>query len=260
MLEFKTSYNINQLGTVISPAELKELYFYGIPIKERNGTEMSDNTILTYIRSAQAQIEGYLSVKLQKQIYTERLPFFQENWNNFNFLQVSFPARKAFSLEGWLAEIKQVAYPAQWLTTRETSDDISYHRRINLIPIGTGTGTVIAFSGIMPYIGMRAMGGYIPDYWKVVYSTGFDKIPADILTVLGKLASIMIFHQMGDIILGAGLSSMSLGVDGLSQSISTTKSAENAGYGARIKNYWEEFKTELPRLHDKYTGFVMTVL
>lgn len=258
MLEFKTSYNINQ-GVVISPSELKELYFYGIPIQERNGREMSENTILTMIRSAQEQIEGYLSVKLQKQIIEERITFRREHWDNYNFLQVSYPARKAFSLEGWIAQIKQVSYPSEWLTTRETNDGFSYYRQVNLVPIGSGTGTVVAFSGLMPFVGMRGMN-QIPNYWKVTYSTGYDKIPNDILTALGKLASIHIFHQMGDIILGAGIASMSLGVDGLSQSISTTSSATNAGYGARIINYINDLKVELPRLHDKYSGLFFTCL
>ena len=73
-----------------------------------------------------------------------------------------------------------------------------------------------------------------PNYWHAKYLTGFKKIPNDLLNVLGMLASINVLNIAGDIILGAGIASYSLSLDGLSQSISSTSSATNSGYGARI--------------------------
>jgi len=78
--------------------------------------------------------------------------------------------------------------------------------------------------------------------------------------VIGKLAAINIFHQLGDIILGAGIASQSLGIDGLSQSISTTSSATNAGYGARITGYLADLKQARVDLKNKYDGNALTVL
>jgi hypothetical protein len=113
---------------------------------------------------------------------------------------------------------------------------------------------------LMPYLGMNAARAGIPDYWKVAYLTGFDKIPDNILTVIGKLASIFILQQLGDVILGPGISSMSLGLDGLSQSVSSTKSASNSAFGSRISVYTKDLERELPALHDFFTGFVFTAL
>lgn len=259
MLNFKTSYNVKEKGVIISPSELKDLYFYGIPIQEKNGTEMSDTTIETYIRSAQKQVEGYLNLKIDKQIIEESLTFYREAFMNYNFLQISYPARKAFRLQGWVATVKQLEYPEEWLTVRYTNDGETYHRRVHLIPVGSTEGQTITFNGLMPYVGMHGRS-FIPDFWRVAYCTGFDRVPEDILTVIGKYASILIFHQLGDIILGAGIANMSLSVDGLSQSIGTTSSATNAGYGARIIGYVSDVKRDLPTLKDKYTGFVMTAL
>ena len=247
------------LNLPLTPAELKALYFYGIPIQEKNGTEMSNQTIETYIKSAQKQVEGYLSLKVNKQIIEERLTFYRHDFMNYNYLQTSYPARKAFKMEGWVANVKQVSYPEEWLTTRTTNDGETYHRRVHLIPVGSTEGQTITFNGLMPYVGFRGTN-FIPDYWKVAYCTGFDHVPEDILIAIGKYASILIFHQLGDIILDAGIASMSLGVDGLSQSISTTSSATNAGYGARIINYHNDLKTEMIRLKEKYCGFVFTAL
>lgn len=258
-MNFVCSYRVNEKGMIISPSELKDLYFYGIPIVEKNGTQMPEVSIETYIRSAQKQIEGYLNLKLVKQIIEERVPFYVEDFDKYNYIQSSYPVRKAFRMQGWIANVQQVEYPKEWLTVRTTNDGETYHRRIHLIPVGSTEGQYMTFNGLQPYIGMHGRAG-IPDYWKIAYCTGFDRIPEDIITVIGKYASIMIFHQLGDIILGAGIANMSLGVDGLSQSIGTTSSATNAGYGARIIGYINDLKLELPRLKDKYTGFVFTAL
>jgi hypothetical protein len=152
-----------------------------------------------------------------------------------------------------------VEYPSTWLVSRKTNDGFTYHRRIHIIPVGGTTGEVLTFNGLQPYIGMYGRS-FIPDYWRVAYCTGWDKIPEDILTVIGKYASILIFHQLGDIILGAGIANMSLSVDGLSQAIGTTSSATNAGYGARITNYISDLKLELPRLKDRYSGMIFAAL
>ena len=77
---------------------------------------------------------------------------------------------------------------------------------------------------------------------------------------IGKTAAINIFHIAGDLILGAGIASFSLGVDGLSQSISSTSSATNAGYGARILGYQDDIKKMMPILQAKYGGFTVTTL
>lgn len=263
-MEFKIIYKVNDKEAIISPSELKSLYFYGIPIQEKNGTEMSDVTIETFIKSAQKQVENYLNLKLVKQIVEERLPFYRDLFMYYNYIQTTYPARKAFRLQGWLANIKQVEYPIEWLTTRETSDGETYHRRVHLIPVGSTEGQVLTFNGLQPYVGMNGRD-FIPDYWKIAYSTGFDKIPNEIITTISKLASIFILHQIGDIILGPGISSFSLGLDGLSQSISSTKSASNSAFGARISSYLKDLDisssgSEISRLKEKYCGFVFASL
>lgn len=54
---------------------------------------------------------------------------------------------------------------------------------------------------------------------------------------VGLVASLLPLDTAGDLIIGAGISSQSLSMDGLSQSISTTSGVENSGYGARAVQY-----------------------
>lgn len=243
-------------GLIISPAELLEIYFFGIPMKTQDGKQMPDHVIEMYIRSAQEELEGYLNLKLTKQIVEETRSFNRQDYLDWGFVRTSYPVVTPISMIGKLNAVQQVTYPQEWLSARQTNDGHSYFRQISLIPNG---GTAAQYTGITPHVGFFGQSN-IPQYWNLKYCTGFEKVPSDIINAVGKLASINLFHIMGDLILGAGIASQSIGIDGLSQSISTTSSATNAGYGARVQGYLTDLKTGLSRLKDKYNGFQMMSL
>ena len=117
-------------------------------------------------------------------------------------------------------------------------------------------------TGILTQIGIQRFEN-IPDYWNYQYITGFDfeHMPWDLLGVVGKLATFGPLNIAGDLILGsAGIASQSLSIDGLSQSISTTASATNAGYGARLINYQKEIEETVKRVGATYKGYQFVVL
>lgn len=247
---------------VLSPAELQSLYFYGIVIQDRSGKELEPYVWKHFILAAQKEIEKYLGIKLKKQIIQENLDFYNEEWRAWGYLPVTYPVTKPFRLSGFLGTVKQLEYPHEWLTSRKTSDYETYYRRIFLVPVQGGevstAGASILYSGVLPSIGLNGWRE-IPNYWTAVYCTGFNTIPEDILDVIGKLAAIGIFNIAGDIVLGqAAIANYSLSIDGLSQSIGTTMSAENSAYSARIKMYKDEIKDALNRLRSYYRGIGMT--
>ena len=83
----------------------------------------------------------------------------------------------------------------------------------------------------------------------------------DLLNIVGKLASIGIFAELGDIILGApGIAGISLGMDGLSQSINTMMSPGQHGYSARCKQYAEEIDATLKKLKLFYKSINISAL
>ena len=66
-------------------------------------------------------------------------------------------------------------------------------------------------------------------------------LPDDLRHLIGLRAAVHPLTIAGDLVLGAGVSSRSVGLDGLSQSISTTKAGAMGGaFAARIKMYKEE--------------------
>jgi len=79
----------------------------------------------------------------------------------------------------------------------------------------------------------------VPDLWVVRYVHGFKEgqVPAILNAAIGMMAAIFYMNIAGDLIIGAGIAGTSLSLDGLSQSIQTTASAENHGYSAKVKDY-----------------------
>ena len=88
-----------------------------------------------------------------------------------------------------------------------------------------------------------------------------DKMPADLINLVGKLASFGPLNIAGDMIFSLpGIASMHLEIDGLRQSINSTASAENAGYGARLKQYQKEIEETVGRIKLVYDEFRFLVL
>ena len=241
----------------ISASDIISRYFFGIALIDQDGNQMSEESINFYIEAAVNEIEGYLNLKLTKQVITESLSYFLNDYKAWGFLPTSFPVLEVEALTGFIGETEQIEFPKEWLSAKKTNTAEGKHRAVYIVPtVGAAKLGSVVYSGVTPNVGWFGQAT-IPNYWTIKYCTSFERPPADIMNVVGMLASINIFHQLGDIILGAGIASQSIGIDGLSQSISTTSSATNAGYGARITGYLADLKKQLPELKAKYDGMVL---
>jgi hypothetical protein len=77
--------------------------------------------------------------------------------------------------------------------------------------------------------------------------------------IIGMKAAMGPLNIAGDLIAGAGIASKSISLDGLSQSISTTSSATNAGYGSRIIQYTKQIDGMMEGMRERYQGINMVV-
>lgn len=263
-LTLTMKYRKNE-GLLLSPTEMFSLYLYGIKIQAGDGTTFSTESMRFYIQAAQQEIENFFNLKLVYQfIALEKLTFYRADyWQSFPILFTNYPVNKPISLTGRFNQLEQISYPTQWLTNTQNSYG-QYKRRVSIVPTGTAVATAnaeVILSGLTTQLGSQHFL-MIPDYWDLQYITGFklDQIPMDLINLTGKLASFGPLGIAGDLILGAGIASQSLGVDGLSQSISSTSSATNAGYGARLVQYEREIKATIPRIKLVYDEIKMSVL
>lgn len=258
---------------ICSVQELKDFYLFGVDLTNDAGEPYPDSLFVHYIIAAVDRLEHRLDIPLRPlTIIEERQDYFREDydkyiWVELNHTPVISVQKVRLVLPG--EQVVQV-FDQEWIHIDRISG------QLQLVP-GTGTaGTILlgASGAWIPLI--YGNSRYIPDVFRIDYKAGFgketdpnsvtstapglDKFPRLIKDVVGKIASLGPFNIAGDLIVGAGIASQSLSIDGLSQSINTTSSATNAGYGARIIQYQKEIREDIKTLEDFYRGLRMRIV
>jgi len=93
-----------------------------------------------------------------------------------------------------------------------------------------------------------------PLNWRV------DTMPPELIRAIALKSANVVLNVAGDLIAGAGIAQLSTSMDGLSQSIATTASATNAGYGARILQFERELKELMATLKATYRALNIAAL
>jgi hypothetical protein len=130
----------------------------------------------------------------------------------------------------------------------------------------------------------------IPNYWNIEYVTGWHNPPEELLNAVGMLTAINVLQIISDALMagtarmvqdsngrtvlqtngamfggiGLGMSSKSISLDGLSQSVSSFANGQTGIWGARLKQYQDQMNSVQPgslmnRLIDQYGQFVLAV-
>ena len=253
-IQYSIKYGKNEL--VISPDELLSSYMYGINVKSQDGSSISPDTIKFKIKAAQQEVEKFLEIRLFPKFIDHTIDYFRDDyWNKFPIMKTKLPVKKPLSLIGFLNGIEQIRYPAEWLNVKKDNEGF-YPKKLHIIPTGSilGNSGHVILSGITAYYGLTAYSD-IPSYFNVQYVTGFDtdNYPYDVIDLVGKLATVQLLYILGDIVLGQpGLTSVSLSLDGLSQSNSV---ASPTAFSARIKGYLDDIKRHTDNLKQVYKSF-----
>jgi hypothetical protein len=241
---------------------LKTNYLFGLDLSDDDGNPFPDQMFIAAIRYATAFVEKKLDLLLTPQTVEETHDYIVEEYRQFGFFQVdkrplnkveSVSAVYPFSSNGNSQSI--IDYPESMISV-----PIPESGQVQLIP---NAGSMAQFmlgrgADYLPLI--RSGRGNYPSLFRIKYNAGFTQIPDDIKHCVSLYASLNILDIAGDLIVGAGIASKSISIGGLSQSINTTSSATNAGYGARILSYQKQAKVLLPTLERFYHGLRMTVV
>lgn len=259
---------------IVSIEDFKKQYLYGLPL-EKDGVSIPDEVFTNFINVAVEQIEMLLNLKLSKTIITEQKDFRFDDWKNWSYVKATYPVVCPIALKGYLGTTKQAEYPRQWLVSRITSDNKLYSRIMYMVPAynaASGNQNMIVTTGVVPALNWYAgsQGNHIPCYWTLKYVTGWSKVPNEIVDAICKMATLQILPILSDIQMGNGnsqiqgsgigwgISSKSISIDGLSQSLSST-APQGGVFAARTKQYQDALgdtagknSGELQRLIDYY--------
>lgn len=243
---------------VLSIEELKQHYLFGVDLTDDQGQSFPDSMFAHHIRSAVAWLESHLGIPITPRHYAEeKHDYARQDYEKWVWLSLDhYPVLSVESVKLVLPGEQVVKdFGSDWVHVQANSG------QLQLMPPQGSVGVIaLGTSGAwLPFLFTQAR--VIPDAFRVAYDAGFaqGQVPEDIRAMIAKKAAIGALNIAGDLIAGAGIASISLGLDGLSQSISTTSSATNSGYGARILEYLKEIKEDLPQLKRQWRGVRMVV-
>jgi len=243
----------------ISAAELRQNFLFGVDLKDGDGNEMPDSLIEFYIRSAVHWLEreiGGLAIT-PTTITNERHDYHTIDYTSYSFIKLfRFPVRSVQEVNVLFPlATKVINFDPSWFQVESSA------AQVNLVPTRGTLSTIIVSAGGSYFPLIYSNISYIPHIFQVGYKAGFEKgkIPPDILELIGMKASMGPLNIAGDLIAGAGIATKSISLDGLSQSIGTTSSATNSGYGARILQYGKEIQSRLGLLRNNLAGIQMVV-
>jgi hypothetical protein len=243
------------LGSLLDPEELKMYYLFGIDMSGPDGTPFPEELYMHYLEASMEEMEGMLNIQIRpKTFIDEQHDYFASDYTNWGFLQLwKRPVSKVSSLKLSYGNAQGFTIPTEWIKLDKRMG------QINLFPTaGTAGGLIIGNNGLM--IGLSSYWQYAPMAWKVSYEAGFDVIPSDLKNVIYEKATIGVMSVWGDLIIGAGIASQSIGLDGLSQSVSTTQSAMFSGASGRIEQYRKDLQLQIPMLQKKYGNSLMVIV
>lgn len=240
---------------LITVQDLKDRFLWGISLTDDDGNEIPNILLENAILSAISWAEHELDISITPRTYTENRDFNRTDYYDWGYLRLyHYPV---LSVTSWKARYPLgtdlINYPTDWIRINNETGEL------RMVPTA---GTISTFflpgGAILPYVLGKAS---IPQFFEVIYKAGFEdgEIPYFINKIIGMKASIDALNILGDLIAGAGISSASLGIDGLSQSISTTSSATNSGYGARVIQLEKQIKNDLALARRYYKGIEMVV-
>lgn len=239
---------------MILPTEdsLREDYLFGLDLTDEDGNEYPSSNFDKWIEKAVAWCETQLQIKIAPTPISEHHDYDIDTYQNFCWIELyQYPVISVERVVASYAGTEIMTFPQSWVQIYKESG------QLQLVPANGSLSQVLLGNGsptLLPLITSRLAG--MPHLFRVEYTAGFEegKIPADIVDLIAKKACIGLLNIFGDILLGAGIASQSVSIDGLSESIGTTQSAENSAYSARIRQYEREIKADLPEIKGRFKG------
>jgi len=205
--------------------QLKQRYLFGIPLVSSFTNEtMSDDAIDFYIKSAVSELEHTLDIYITPTRFKETHDYIRENFTwNYNYMKVDHsPIIDVERLELSFTNTPEIPgfvdFPMEFVYVKPQEGVVQ------LVPaFGTSLSGFLlsAFSGTQ-FHALNAIGmSNFPGGLRITYTAGFNecKIPVAIAQLIGVMASIQVLSALGPILFPQN--SMSIGIDGVSQSTST---------------------------------------
>lgn len=248
--------------------EWKSRYLHGIPdVNPTTGQPFAVEDYEYHLELGYKALELALDISILPETVTdERHDYYVDEYRAWGYLRLfKKPVQAVASVEGKYPYYQTaLTIPDEWIVVDPMTGIV------NLMPVsGTLTQFVMTAGGqLLPQ--MFRFHSHVPRFWSVSYTAGFaeDAIPMDLNDAAAKMACMSVLNVLGDLVGGVGVLGSSIGMDGLSQFISLTKTATTNAFYARVLAYRTDLfgsgmggpGSQLHSLKRKYRGIRLTNL
>lgn len=245
-----------QNSSVMTAEEIRQNYLFGIPMQSLAGTQFSNESIRNMIDSATDSLERDLGISIRQRYWNqERHDYVASDYLNFGLIRLNHvPILKVTEYLVIYPDTGQTTvFPLDWVQT----DMEGLNGVIQLVPgVGSANAFIIGMgNNLLPMIFKTC--DFLPDLFKISYYSGFpnNKVPANILQVIGKKVQIDVLTQVSMMLLGAGVINQSIAIDGASQNVGKIPFI----YEKQIQTLQKQVDKEISNLRAFYNGLRMVV-
>ncbi|WNM50842.1 tail fiber protein [Staphylococcus phage Alsa_3] len=245
---------------------IKNYFMFGIDIKDENGNEM-DETFYRYLfEQGIAEAEQALDIVILPRVETEIQDYNEQEFQSYMHVHTRRkPIIQVESLSLQMNGSKIYDYPGDWWKVYHLPGHLQIFPT-TLMQAGNNGYNSNVFMGYPAQIGAMPGGfhrTFAPQMIRVKYIAGLlprkqegitreYEIPANLQTLVTSYAMRELFKVGGRLIIGAGIASRTLTIDGVSETINTTQSAMYGGYSAEILQIDQDIDKMLGRLRSYF--------
>jgi hypothetical protein len=250
-------FRVEILGTysreIVSPAYLRNNFFFNIPLHG-----YTDDSLRDILQASRGEVENELQLFLAPtEIVDEKHDYYFEEFVHTYWLHHFFHW-PVISIERWEILYNDVSI----LDLDPPGNYIALHKEMGtceLIPLAAGTSGwlyTMLFSGLSA-LGVSIFAGFerIPLFFHFDYTAGldWDNLPAhekaNIRHGVARRAAINLLQKLDT---EMGISSRTVSMDGVSESVSLTSSAMYGQYSAQITQYLKDDEGWIERMRRRY--------
>jgi len=215
---------------LLTPEQFRARFLFGIPLVSNisdpvsgKRQAMTDVLLKDYIERAVEIAAEAVGIHIMPAQLSEKYPFDRNLFESFGYLQLEHrPVSSVDALSIRPANNVDIySFPMDFVEVTGLQ-----RGQLNLVPIGSAIGVSSSFqggggSGIGYLLALAGARGWIPAWWNVTYTVGFvdGMLPKLINELIGTIAAIEVLCSLAAT--HANSTSHSLGIDGMSQSISS---------------------------------------
>jgi len=218
-----------QVEPLLTVEQLKSRFLFGVPLVSAvkdpltgRAQIMTDEMLADYIDGAISTAELELKIDIFPVKRREKQPFDINHYNSFGFFQLEHrPCTSVDKLSVTPSNERDIyVVPNDWVEA-----GYLHKGQVNIVPLTVAfvQGTYIPeqSSGGAAFLQILGNKAWIPAWWQIEYTSGFrdGMMPRVVNDFIGATAATNILSMLA--LTYARSNSHSLGIDGLSQSVST---------------------------------------